>query len=193
MTAKRMPIYMVSKVPFLRNVIFVLVIVIAYANLNAQNEPKAEFKEPWTKRIFVGGNLGLQFGSITLVDISPLAGYWFTDNLAGGIGFTYQYYKDKRYIHEYSTDIYGFRVFGRYYFFDNFFGHAEYELLNYKAYSMIEGFSRINVSNVLLGGGYRQWVTDKSFMTIVILWNVNESIYSLYQNPIIRVGINVGF
>jgi len=172
-------------------VIFINIILIS-GYVNAQNTPGQKMKSPMESRIFVGGSLGLQFGSITLIDVSPLIGYWFTDKLAGGVGFTYQYYKDNGYFPEYSTDIYGARVFGRYYIFDNIFGHAEYEWLNYEAYSILEDYSRINVQNILLGGGYRQWISDNAFMSIEILWNVNESIYSLYQNPIIRIGINVG-
>lgn len=183
---------MVSKNYFQPEIILFFLLLITHTGLNSQNTLKNEIKEPWTKRIFFGGNLGLQFGTITLIDISPHVGYWITDDLAGGIGFTYQYYKDTRYVPDYSTDVYGARVFGRYYIFENFFAHAEYEWLNYKVWSLIEDFSRIDVYNVLLGGGYRQWVSNKSFLSIVILWNVNESIYSLYQNPIIRVGVNIG-
>ena len=160
---------MVYRASFMKIVALVTFLILAFSNLHAQGAYKAEIKEPWTKRIFVGGNLGLQFGTITLVDISPHVGYWITDKLAGGMGFTYQYYKDRRYIPEYSTDVYGARVFGRYYFIENFFGHAEYEWLNYKSWSLLEDFSRINVYNVLLGGGYRQWIADRSFLSIVIL------------------------
>jgi len=175
-----------------KNIVIIITVILLSGNVNAQTAPKPKVKTPISNRIFVGGSLGLQFGTVTLIDISPLIGYWFTDRLAGGLGLTYQYYKDNRFIPEYSTDIYGIRIFGRYYIFENIFGHAEYEWLNYKAYSYIEDFSRINVSNILLGGGYRQWISAKSFMAIEILWNVNESIYSLYSNPIIRIGVNVG-
>ena len=64
--------------------------------------------------------------------------------------------------------------------------------MNYEAYDFFGDLVRVNVNNILLGGGYRQWVTDNSFISLELLWNVNESVYSLYQNPIIRVGVNVG-
>jgi hypothetical protein len=46
--------------------------------------------------------------------------------------------------------------------------------------------------DVLLGGGYRQWIGNKAFMTLMILWNVNEQLYSPYQNPVIRIGFGAG-
>ena len=45
-------------------------------------------------RIVIGGNLGAQFGNITIAEISPNIGYMVTDNLLSGIGGTYIYYKE---------------------------------------------------------------------------------------------------
>lgn len=184
---------MVYKELFIRNMLVIFFSLAIVSNINAQNDSGKQYKEPWTKRIFVGGNLGLQFGTVTLIDVSPLAGYWITDRLAGGIGATYQYYKDSRFTPEYSTHIFGARVFGRYFIFENIFAHAEYEWLSYEAYSLLEDVSRINLNNILLGGGFRQAITPKSFVSLEVLWNVNETVYTLYQNPVIRIGINAGF
>ncbi len=172
-------------------IVIFLTVILYSATIIAQENPQPKRKSPMSSRIFVGGGLGLQFGTVTLVDVSPLIGYWFTEKLAGGIGFTYQYLDDTR-PPEYSTNIYGIRVFGRYYVFSDVFAHAEYEWLNYKPWSYYESPARINVSNILLGGGYRQWIGSNSFMAIELLWNVNESVYSFYQNPIIRIGFGFG-
>ncbi|TNF44384.1 MAG: hypothetical protein EP311_01250, partial [Cytophagales bacterium] len=48
-------------------------------------------------RMFFGGNLGLQFGTVTFIDISPLAGVMITPRLSAGAGITYQYYDDNRF------------------------------------------------------------------------------------------------
>lgn len=147
-------------------------------------------------RFFVGGGLGLQFGSVTIIDVSPHAGYMFTDQLAGGVGITYQYFNDNRYKPAYSTSIYGARIFSRYYFFENLIAHIEYEYQNYDQYlagPVMPGTpERIGVHNVYLGGGYRQIVGGRTGVSILVLWNVNETIYSLYTNPIIRMGVDVG-
>ncbi len=173
-------------------IVIFLTVILYSATIIAQENPQPKMKSPMSSRIFIGGGLGLQFGTVTLVDVSPLIGYWFTEKLAGGLGFTYQYYQDKRYIPEYSTSIFGISVFGRYYVFRDVFAHAEYEWLNYEANSFIDDSGRINLNNILLGGGYRQWIGPNSFMAIELLWNVNESVYSLYQNPIIRIGFGFG-
>ncbi|MBK7029795.1 MAG: hypothetical protein IPH45_11510 [Bacteroidales bacterium] len=42
---------------------------------------ETEPRKPWSERLFYGGSLGLQFGSVTLVDISPLIGYKITPRI----------------------------------------------------------------------------------------------------------------
>jgi hypothetical protein len=149
-------------------------------------------------RIFTGGGLGLQIGTITLIDVSPHIGYYLTERIAVGIGGTYQYYRIKTDQFEYSTDIWGARAFGRYYFLENIFGHIEYEYLNYEAalvdpYGFYSGdIKRVGVNNVLVGAGYRENIFGNSYINALLLWNLNETVYTLYSNPILRVGIDVG-
>jgi hypothetical protein len=159
----------------------------------AQDEPKTPFKD----RIFFGGNLGLQFGNLTYIDVSPLVGYKITDKLHAGIGATYIYYKYKDAYLKYETSIYGGRVFGRYYIMDNLFTHAEYEMLNLEVPETVTGGNyelvRDNISSVLVGGGYAQEIGANASLVLMLLWNLTEEQYSPYQNPIIRIGINAGF
>ena len=49
-------------------------------------EPTNERKEPFKDRLFFGGNLGLYFGSLTYVNISPTIGYRFSDRFGAGLG-----------------------------------------------------------------------------------------------------------
>ena len=83
------------------------------------------------KRIVVGSGFGFQFGTITVIELSPEIGYKITDKLTAGVGFSYQYYKDSRYIPAYKSDIIGGSVFARYYVYRDFFAHAEYQMLKY--------------------------------------------------------------
>lgn len=156
---------------------------------------KGSPKENILDRMFFGGNMGLQFGDVTLIDVSPFAGYRFTDKLAAGLGITYQYYRDKRWDPVFSTSIYGTRVFGRYYVLDNLFAHLEYEVLNYDAIfaNVFGNFKdRITAHNIYIGGGYSQPLGGRSSIDLMVLYNLNESAESLYQNPIIRMGVNIG-
>lgn len=167
----------------------------------AQNSQPASQKQKGfvfdPDRLVFGGNLGFQFGTVTILDISPIVGYKITDRFVAGVGVTYQYFEDRTYVQTFSTSVYGGRLFGRYYIFNNLFAHGEYEILNYDA-----GFSdpfvtsfnkrRITANNFLVGGGYVFPITENSGFNIMVLYNLNENAESLYSNPIIRLGFTIG-
>lgn len=172
----------------------ILLVLLISASANAQNGNKGFDPD----KLFTGGGLGLQLGTVTLIDISPHIGYFFTDNIALGVGGTYQYYRIKSRYLDYKTDIWGARVFGRYYVIESAFAHLEYEYLNYEA-ALVDPFGyytgsteRVGVDNVLIGGGYRQNIGGNSWINLLVLWNVNQTAYTLYENPIIRMGVDVG-
>ncbi len=151
-------------------------------------------KEPPKERIidkmFFGGNIGLQFGTITFAEISPLVGYKFTDKISAGIGITYQYYKYEDKTYRLETNVYGARIFGRYMFNDYLFGHLEYEYLNLEAFDFQR--RRVDVGSLLAGGGYIQRFGRSSGIIAMLLYNFTESAYTPYQNPIIRIGVVFG-
>lgn len=151
-----------------------------------KHPPKKNF---WDK-VFIGGNLGLQFGTVTFADISPLVGYRFTDKISAGIGATYQYYHYKDQYYDFETDVYGGRVFARYNFTDYLFGHAEYEYLNLETFDFKR--RRVDVVSLMAGAGYIQKIGDRSGIVAMVLYNFTESVYTPYQNPIFRVGFVVG-
>lgn len=171
-------------------------ILLMYPTLQAQESPK----RPLADRFFLGGNLGLQFGNLTFVDLSPLVGYKITEKLHAGIGATYIYYKYKDAYLKYETNIYGGRVFGRYYPLENLFAHAEYEVLNMEVPETVNfpgttstQYVRDNINSLLVGGGYALPIGGSSSVIMMLLFNVIEEEYSPYQNPIIRIGFNAGF
>lgn len=147
----------------------------------------SDWRSNFRSRIFTGGNFGLQFGTFTFVDVSPLVGYRLTEKIQGGIGITYRYFSDN--LNNFSTSMYGGSVFARYFILDNLFAHTEYEVLNGEWFYG----ERFNVTSIFVGGGYSQRLGGTVFANILILWNINESIYSPYQNPVFRAGIGMGF
>ncbi len=169
-----------------------------FSTVFCQNFSENKFKnQPFGKRLFLGGNVGLQFGTITLIDLSPSLGCWVTNRIALGLGINYQYYSDKRWTPAFSTSIYGGNAFGRFYILENLFAHLEYQLINYKTllvdpYGVFNKTKRIYEPYYLIGGGYVQSLGGNFSMNIIALYNLNETPYSLYQNPIIRIGFNVG-
>lgn len=150
----------------------------------------------WKERIFFGGNLGLQFGTITNIEVSPLVGYRINNNLSAGLGLTYIYYKinfDNR--PDYKTDIYGGRIFARRAISENIFLHAEYESLNFEFVRSDGSLLREWVPGMFLGGGFIQPVGRNVAFVAMALYNVlHDDLRSPYNSPlVIRVGINVGF
>lgn len=152
-----------------------------------KNKPKARF---WDK-VFWGGNFGLQFGTSTFIDVSPLVGYRITEKVSAGVGATYQYFHYRDRFYDLETNVFGGRVFGRYQFTDYLFGHAEYEYLNLEAFDFYPS-RRVDVTSILAGGGYMQRFGNNSAMVAMILYNFTESLYTPYNNPIIRIGVNIG-
>lgn len=143
-------------------------------------------------RVVVGGNLGAQIGRITIVEVSPNIGYKLTENLLAGIGGTYLYYQDNDF--DYSTNIYGGRLFGDYFILENFIAHAEYEVLNLEVNvptATHEVGDRISVGSLLVGGGVRTTMGSNAFASILLLYNLNESLHSPYSNPILRIGFGI--
>ena len=160
-------------------------------------------------RIFFGGNFGLQFGTVTLVEVSPQVGYYITPRLAGGAGIRYEFYKDSRDYFPFvpfQTHIYGGSIFGRYTLIKNLresiglsldsqiFVQTEYEILSLerKYFEVIPSGldGRFPLHSVLVGGGIFQPIGGKSGLLLMALWNLNQTANSPYSNPIIRIGFN---
>jgi len=159
-------------------------------------------QEDTDKGFSLGGNVGLQFGDVTLIDVSPVLEYHFNEHLSSGIGGTYKYYKMKSLYggSDLTSHYYGGSLFARYYMGDEFldflkdvFLHTEYEMLNirYKAYDD-SGYINDMVESVFVGGGYRSPIGRNSYANILVLWNLNDVVNSPYSNPLIRVGVMFG-
>jgi len=151
-----------------------------YQNLGTAN--KVEIKEnPWFVGGMIGGSLSNNGGSF---EISPLVGYKITENFHVGSRLTYIY--SKYYGKSYND--YGGSLFARHRFLDFLFGHVEYEILSVDGYG-----ERRYVNSLFVGGGLFQQMGGRGFATIAILYNVLETEYSPYSNPVIRIGFGVGF
>jgi hypothetical protein len=149
-----------------------------------------EKKSRLSDKIFFGGGLGLQFGTVTIVDVSPMVGYKPTNNWFIGVKGNYQYYNNNS-IHE-STQIYGGSLFTSYILFENVALYAEYEALNmetayFDPYHTQSTNHRFWVHSPLVGGGFSQSLGERSKLLILVLWDLNNSYYSPYTNPIIRL------
>ncbi|MCD4772417.1 MAG: hypothetical protein K8R41_03420 [Bacteroidales bacterium] len=164
-----------------------LFLIVGFSNSLRSQEVEREYTQ---KRYVVGSGFGFQFGTITVIELSPEIGYKITDNLTTGVGFSYQYYKDSRYIPEYKSNIIGGSVFARYYVYRDFFAHAEYQMLKYDYMDWSSGNEEeVTADGILVGAGYRQWIGKNVFSNLTVLFNINESLYYPYTSPIFRVGV----
>ena len=185
---------------FVHLFIIIISMTIVTENLNAQRS--------FGSRVFTGGSLGLQFGNITLVDVSPMIGYRLTEDIDVGISLTYKYYNYKDYYiytdpqtnknqyFDLKTNIFGGGIFGRYHFTENLFAHVEVEYLDFTIDTYNDGLKKgkesIGITSLFVGGGYKQEIGYNSFFTLMILYNLNETTNSPYTNPIIRAGFGIG-
>lgn len=182
--------------------ILTLILLSTASALPAQDTiraPEKKKKSDVFSRIDLGGYLGLQFGTVTVINIAPLASYRITEKIYAGLGLTYMFYKDNRYTPAFSLSSYGGSIFGGYYIWKELFAHIEYAPLYipdyYDYYAPITPIQNPGspwAHDVYIGGGYRQWVGGKAFVNLMVLFNINETEFSPYSNPIIRIGFGVG-
>ena len=176
----------------------IIIIVVLQKPLWGQSvDENMSDKKDFKSHLFYGGGFGLQFGTVTLVEVSPMIGYKITPKLGVGVSPTYKYYRVKDYYStststDLVTNVYGGSIFARYSIFENIFAHVEYESLFYN--TKVPGYASElqQFNSFLVGGGYRQQIGGNSAMNLMLLWNLNDTQNSLYTNPIIRVGFSIG-
>ena len=140
-------------------------------------------------KIAIGGNTGLNFGTVTYINLSPMVGYRLTDRFMPGIGLTYMYYAIKGYS---VQNYYGGSVFVRYTVFRNFFVMGQLQALNvnttYSGESI--GENRWAISP-LIGGGYIFRIGKNGGIMATLMYNLNYNpATSIYSSPLIT---NLGF
>jgi hypothetical protein len=149
-------------------------------------EPQQNKNTDWEtlrKKLFFGGNFGMQFGAFTFLDVSPMIGYNISDKASVGVGYTFNYLRNR--FTNTSLIIRGGRVFARYFIFPQLFAHGEYEALQ----GLYSSDRTKWFYTPLAGLGYRQKMGERVFFDLQALWNFNPNINSPYANPVIRAGI----
>jgi hypothetical protein len=177
-------------------ILIFMIFIVSYSIVYAQKTREAP--PPLRERLFFGGNFGLQFGTITDIQVSPLIGIWVLPRLAVALGPNYRFYKDP-----YDrTHIYGGKSYLQFILVRNInsflpvgantgiFLHLEDELLSlqssfwkYPPYTS----DRFYINTILGGGGISQQIGRRSSLNLMFLWALNESAYAFYGNPEIRV------
>jgi len=179
--------------------IVVLLLALLIFNISEAQVMIEEGEKPSVfDRMYFGGGFSLSFGTITSVYVSPVVGYMINRSLSGGVGITYQFYKDDRF--NYQTNTYGGKLFLR----QNFnllklplFLYAEYENLNFEFGRILPNdqiiYTREWIPALFLGGGFFQPFGRRGGFSITAMYNViYDDIRSPYNSPwVFRVGFTL--
>ncbi|MFY0653661.1 MAG: hypothetical protein JXQ96_16575 [Cyclobacteriaceae bacterium] len=155
---------------------------------HAQTQNEIGDRSDWQDRIFTGGNVGFQFGTITNINLSPTLGYRITNAFSAGVGVSYVYQK----FASISRTHYGGNVFARYNITQQFFAMTQYESLSID----VGGSRRIGLNSFMVGGGIQQPLGGNAVASFTVLYNLSydETKPTIYDSPIvIGGGITLGF
>ena len=177
--------------------VFITITILAALPLHGQYRDRENTRPPLRQRMVYGGSMGLQFGTITNIQLSPVVGVWLLPRLMTAAGPTWQYYKDPLG----KTSVYGGRSFARFMFIQDinklipvgmrlgFYLHAEYEALSLEDnFWLLNGSSSRFWEHTALGGlGISQAFGIKSSFNITFMWTLTQSDFQIYDNPEIRI------
>ncbi|GAB2763186.1 hypothetical protein GCM10027275_00210 [Rhabdobacter roseus] len=136
---------------------------------------------PMSERLRLGGSFGLGFGTVTNVNLSPMAGLQITERLVGGVGVTYMWFRSR--LFNYNSHYYGGRTFLMYSILPMINLQAEYEALNVEFVNPIESrYERTWLGSPMLGASYSQPLGGKYTRGVhmTLLYNLN---YNNQRNP----------
>jgi hypothetical protein len=186
-------------------ILLILISILVSASLQAQEEiPSRKGK------IFLIPELWFSFGTRTYIEVAPMVGYHVNNRLAVGLGphYIYQSQRAMPPYAAYETHAYGLKGFARFSvitnaeqflpikLFSDLFVHVEYEGLSLETKHYIPPYTdegRFIYQGFLVGGGFAQRIGMYNSVSFTVLWDVNETTYSPYSNPIFRIGFNAFF
>ena len=159
------------------------------------DDPAPEPKPEMGQRIYYGGNVGLTVGTYTRIGLYPMIGYKITPKFSAGVKNAYEYISDNRYSDVNKTSNYGGSIFLRYRLIPPLYVHVEYAQMNYELYNALGESEREWIPFLLVGGGYSQRLSPRTWLNMQVLFDVLQDERSPYSdwNPIFSVGVGVGF
>ena len=179
---------------------FTLISALIFFNAPGYSQKIVNEKPSLKERIFFGGNLALQIGTYSDIEILPVAGIWVLSRVAvaAGPGFRYYGYENTH------TSVYSLRGYIQLVAIRDIdrlipLGtHTSIILqLEDEALSLDSKFwanvdlkpKRFVVNSIMAGPGLTQQIGKKASLNIVFLWSLNDTGYNLYTDPVIRIGI----
>lgn len=185
----------------MRKIAFIIALLITGVSLYGQYTLEEE-KPGFAQRLRFGGGIGLNFGDITYINISPRVSYLATERLTIGTGGSYMFYKNKYY--NYQNSIFGASVYSGFAIIKNIgnifpgdresgsvLAYAEAKALNLDPDMDFTKSrdERFWLMQPMAGVGFKIPAGIDSYALILFLYNFNEQIYSPAQNPVINVSL----
>ena len=187
----------------------VILLILLFTGLAVSIQAQEEIPSRKGKFFFVP-ELGLSFGTRPYIEVAPLVGYHINNRLSVGLGPHYIYQSQRALppYPGYETHAYGLKAFARFYLitnaeeflpirlFSDLFAHVEYEGLSLEKMHYMPPYTeegRFLYQGFLVGGGLSQRIGMYNSVSFMVLWDINESTYTPYSNPVFRIGFNVFF
>ncbi|MCB9093068.1 MAG: hypothetical protein H6620_10965 [Halobacteriovoraceae bacterium] len=151
-------------------------------------------------RWVIGGSAGFNFGSVTVLEVSPRIGYRITSELTLGLGVGYRYYSDDSYSPSLNQNIFTGLAYGNYQINSNLYLHSEFDYTSFERVGLVSGNriltkKREGISGLLVGGGYIIAPESRIKFAIEVLYDVLYDEQKSYRSEplVIRGGVRYSF
>jgi hypothetical protein len=151
---------------------------------------------PPPSKWFFGGGLGLSFGDVDYVSVSPMIGYRVTPRFHAALQPFYSHTKDDRYATELSASNYGGDLLGRFTVLRNFFLEGRYEWISYEYRSLAGTDERTTDTYPMAGLGYTMGSgrVGGYFSALYNFGYDEDDPFRPYDSPwVYQAGVGVGF
>ena len=130
-------------------------------------------KQPFIDRLRLGGSFGLSLGTVTNINLSPMAGYELTEKLVAGVGVTGMYFRSRYF--GINSLYYGGRGFLMYSLFPMVNLIGELEGMNVEADTFQKYDARKWIASPMLGASYSQPIGGRFIKAVHLtaLFNFN--------------------
>jgi hypothetical protein len=159
-----------------------------------KERPDEAGNDAWKDRLIWGGNLQAWLGNPTFILLTPTIGFIPLENFNVGVGAVYNYISYNSYYGKYTQSIFGGHTYARYIIQDSYFLQVQYDKLRQPDLFSSEPNAKRWIDYVLVGGGFRQSISDKLALNTSVMYNVTPNPLSIYPSRvIIQFGITGNF
>lgn len=163
--------------------VFTTISLVGFSQIDYYEQPDNKLDTSVLFRKYLYGlDFGFTLGAPTKIMLSPKIAYpvlpWFTvGSGADGLYYSYAGFSAFMYGGNIFTDFFAFRII-------NF--HLEMSKMNVETFANPNTTDRQWNTAMYVGGGYRQMISDKAYISYLVLWDFNYSDITPYSNPTFR-------